>query len=98
MARQIQIASISGTPPYDVYVCDVTNTYCFFVSGITTTPPSFTFIVPPPLEDVDSLLLKIIDINGCEKFILLMCDGETIKQFQDLDLFYFQDLGIYKFQ
>jgi hypothetical protein len=44
--------------------------------GVTTTvPPSFLFIVPPPLENVDSLLLKIIDSNNCEKFILLDCNA-----------------------
>jgi hypothetical protein len=99
MARQIQITAITGTPTYDIYVCDITNTYCFFVSGFTSTiPPNFVFTVPPPLEGVESLLLKIIDSNGCEKFILLVCEDQVEKQFQDLDLFYFQDIEIYKFQ
>lgn len=99
MAHEITVSTIIGTPPFDVYVCDITNTYCFFVSGFTSTvPPNFVFIVPPPLDDVESLLLKIIDSNGCEKFILLVCEDQVEKQFQDLDLFYFQDIEIYKFQ
>jgi hypothetical protein len=100
MSNQLTISSITGTTPFDVYVCDITNTYCYFVSGITTVVPSFVFTIPPPLNDVDALLLKIVDTTGCERFAYYSCDTnpEPLKQFQDLDLFYFQDIEIYRFQ
>ena len=90
MARQIQITSISGTSPYDVIVCDITNTYCFSVSASTTITPIQIFNVPPPLDNVDYLLLKIIDSNGCEKFIYLDC-SVNIKTYEDGLTFIFMD-------
>ncbi len=93
MARQIQITAITGTPTYDVYVCDITNTYCFSVSASTTITPIQIFNVPPPLDNVDQLLVKIIDSNGCEKFIYLECstDINTVKIFEDEMIFIFMD-------
>lgn len=90
MARQIQITAITGTPTYDVIVCDITNTYCFPVSASTTITPVQIFDIPPPLDNVDYLLLKIIDSNGCEKFIYLECQIEG-KIFEDGFSFIFMD-------
>jgi hypothetical protein len=73
MPHQITISGVSGTSPYDVYVCDVTNTYCFLISGGTTIPPSFTFEPVYPLNNVDSLLVKLIDSNNCEIFNYYEC-------------------------
>lgn len=93
MARQIQIISITGTPTYDIYVCDITNTYCFPVSASTTISPFQVFDVPPPLDNVDSILLKLIDSNGCEKFVYLDCTDkdESVKIFEDEMIFIFMD-------
>ena len=71
--NEITITNIIGTSPYDLYVCDVTNTLCVFISGLTSVPPSYTFIVPPPLNTSGSLLIKIIDGDGCERFEYYAC-------------------------
>ena len=73
MTNQITISGVTGNPPYDVYVCDITNTYCYLITGSTLIPPTLIFNVPPPLEDVDSLLVKITDISGCTRFINYSC-------------------------
>lgn len=73
MIHQLTISGITGTSPYDVYVCDTTNTYCYLVSGSTIMPPTFVFDVPSPLDDVNSLLLKIVDANHCEIFKYYEC-------------------------
>ena len=90
MATQLQITSVVGTPPYDIYVCDITNTYCFLVSGSTTITPIEIFDTPPPLDNVNELLLKIIDSKGCEKFIYLECNIIN-KLFEDGISFLFED-------
>lgn len=97
MARQIQITAITGTPTYDIYVCDITNTYCFSVSAATTITPIQIFNVPPPLDNVDYLLLKIIDSSGCEKFIYLECTIDN-KIFEDGFSFIFMDGPEYIFE
>jgi hypothetical protein len=99
MPNIIQINSISGTSPYNVYVCDITLTSCFPVfSGSVTIVPPLQFIVPPPLDNVLSLILKIVDSLGCEKFILLSCGTLYGKQFEDFEVFMFQDDVIYLFE
>jgi hypothetical protein len=98
MPNIIQINSISGTPPYDIYVCDITLTSCFLVSGSTVITPPLQFAVPSPLSNVTSLILKIIDSLGCEKFILLTCGEFYGKQFEDFEVFMFQDFDIYLFE
>jgi len=94
----LELLSVSGSSPYDIYVCDITNTYCFLVSGSTSIPPLFSFIVPPPLDGVTELLLKIIDSNACEKFYYYSCFNQPIKEFQDLVIFNFMDGEIYQFE
>ena len=87
----IEISGVTnGTGPYDVYLCDITLTYCFLISGSTTIPPSvyfelpqtFTNPLPPPTTitfgDVSSLVIKIVDLgSGCEKFIPYYCSPPT---------------------
>ena len=94
----VVINSAVGTPPFQISLCDITNTYCFLVSGSTIIPPLFSFIVPPPLDSVTELLLKIVDNNGCEKFYYYSCADQPIKQFQDLITFNFMDGEIYQFE
>jgi hypothetical protein len=68
----INITSLSGTAPYDIYVCDITITYCYFVaSGVSTVPQYID--LPPFLTGVKSIIVKIIDSIGCEEFHLVNC-------------------------
>jgi hypothetical protein len=92
MSNQLIITVNVGTPPYDVYVCDVTNTYCYLVSG-NTYFTTYAFEVPPPLNNVESLLLKLIDANNCERFILVNCMYFAIVEnlFEDGSTFLFED-------
>jgi len=66
-----------GNSPYDIYACDITNTYCYLISGSTTFP--ITFNLPIPLNGVDEFMVKVIDTNGCERFKILSCltDSDT---------------------
>jgi hypothetical protein len=58
MANVIQISSISGNSPYDIYVCDITLTYCYLVSSATTIPPTYTVAIPTPLDGVSQIIIK----------------------------------------
>jgi hypothetical protein len=72
----IDITSLSGTAPYDVYICDSTLTYCFLVlSGISTVPQSVE--LPSFLSGAKNIILKIIDSVGCEFFSLIPCSPPT---------------------
>jgi hypothetical protein len=74
---QITITGTTGVLPLQIEVCDVTNSTCVIVTGSTTIPPSFTFDIPSPLDNVTSLLVKITDSNGCEVFQIYSCPTPT---------------------
>ena len=65
MSTQVTLTSISGTPPYNIWVCDTTgNTQtCIYVS---TTPDSpYSFILPSEFENVTQFYIKLTDGYGC---------------------------------
>jgi hypothetical protein len=96
MPNIVQINSLSGTAPFDLYVCDQTISYCFFVASISGSP--YTFNVPPPLDSTTPIILKVIDSNNCEIINLLSCGEIYVKEFEDFAIFLFQDSNIYIFE
>jgi hypothetical protein len=96
MPNIVQINSLSGTSPFDLYVCDQTISYCFFVASISGSP--YTFNVPPPLDSTTPIVLKITDANGCEMIQPLSCQEIYGKEFEDFHIFLFQDASIYLYE
>ena len=71
--QQITITGATGIGPYQVQVCDITYTTCVTVTGSTNIPPTYTFDVPPPFEEITSLLIVLTDSTGCEYFEYYGC-------------------------
>lgn len=63
MAVQVTINNITGSSPYDIYICQPNGTGCFYISTITTLP--YVFDIPEPYNTSTSYLLKVIDSNNC---------------------------------
>lgn len=63
MASYINITNISGTSPFDVYICAPTGNNCIYVTGITSAPVIIE--VPTFYETAESVLVKIIDSENC---------------------------------
>ena len=55
----------SGTSPYDIFLCDWTLTSCFYVSGVTSIPPTIHIDSDNYFPNLDLLQIKIIDGAGC---------------------------------
>jgi hypothetical protein len=73
-----ELTGISGHSPYDIYICDITDSYCYLVvSGVTTIPPSISLITPTEFNGVDELLIKVIDTTGCKFFRYFNCLAVT---------------------
>jgi len=72
MSTQVTINSLTGTSPYDVYVCDSNVLNCVYIATISSTP--YVFDVPPPLDAQSEICVKVIDINGCE---IIQCGAIT---------------------
>lgn len=70
---QITISGITGIPPYDVYICDTTFSFCSLISGSTTIPPNIDYTLSGVFENVSPVIIKIVDSNGCEFFEIIDC-------------------------
>lgn len=64
MPTEITINSLTGTPDYNIYICDDPITTCVWIDQISVTPYQFT--IPSILDGQSSYNLKIVDDNGCE--------------------------------
>jgi hypothetical protein len=64
MPTEITINSITGTPNYNIYICDDPITTCVWINEISTTP--YKFEIPKILDGQPIYNLKVVDDNGCE--------------------------------
>lgn len=65
MAIQVVISGLTGTSPYDVYICQNDGTSCFYIDRINSSNIPYTFDIPEPYNNSSSYLLKVIDNNNC---------------------------------
>lgn len=65
MGRQFTIQYITGTPEYNVYICDNTGLNCIYLATINNYDIPYTQEIPEPYNTMSSYIIKIIDINGC---------------------------------
>lgn len=78
MASYIQITSVTGTSPYNVYVCDVFGTNCNLVGTIAgSVPPTVAFFIPTIFDYAPAVMVKVIDFNNCETFHIETCVAPT---------------------
>jgi hypothetical protein len=62
----IEITGVtSGQSPYDIFLCNTGGTSCFFVSGNTFIPPNIFIDTEDYFPGEETLLLRLIDTNGC---------------------------------
>ena len=69
----IEITNATGTGPYDIYVCDITLTYCYLVDSSITIPPSYFATIPPELDGVLQVAVKLVDSLGCDCLQVCSC-------------------------
>jgi hypothetical protein len=65
MPTTVTITNLTGSSPYDVWVCDTTLTTCVYVSTFTSIP--YTFDVPYIYSSLTEFVVKIVDNNDCIK-------------------------------
>jgi hypothetical protein len=69
----IDITGATGSGPYDIYICDITLTYCYLVASSITIPPTYSVTLPIELEGVFQVGVKLIDSLGCEAIQVYSC-------------------------
>lgn len=66
MTKIVTITSLTGTPSYDVYLCDNTYNNCMYISTINNIDIPYSFLVTSPYLSLSEVGVKLIDNNGCE--------------------------------
>lgn len=66
MPIDITINNISGSTPFDVYVCDTGMTSCVYVSTINSGDLPYTFEVPIIYANSTEFNLRVVDNNECQ--------------------------------
>jgi hypothetical protein len=69
MPKILTINDITGSSPFNVYLCDNPITLCVYVDTISTLPYSFT--IPDVLVSQNDYTLKVMDNNGCINYTIL---------------------------
>lgn len=73
--NSVTISTISLSPDYQIYICDVYGNNCVFTALIPlNVPPSITLSLPSIYSNAGSVGVKIINNGNCEKFEVLLCD------------------------
>jgi hypothetical protein len=65
MAIKVTISDITGASPYDVYICQVDGTSCFYIDTVSDIQLPFEFDIPAPNNTATQYMLKVIDNNNC---------------------------------
>lgn len=63
MAVQVTIDGITGTSPFDIYICQSNGSGCFYIATISSVP--YVFDIPEPYNTATSYMLKVVDANNC---------------------------------
>lgn len=66
MPSSVQVNNITGTTPFDVYLCMSGGTPCYYISQINTLDLPYTFDIPYPIQNFKYYCLRVIDYDGCE--------------------------------
>ena len=65
MPTDITLSNITGSTPFDVYVCDTGYTACIYVSTINSGDLPYTFEIPPIYSTLTNFIVKVVDNNEC---------------------------------
>jgi len=74
MSARLTIQSITGTSPYDFYVCDIYENNCNLLGTISTASPDQIFTLPTLFNLAPQIMIKMIDANECEIKKIITCD------------------------
>lgn len=64
MPLVVTIDDLSGSTPYDIYLCDDLQTLCIYISRVSSAP--YQFEIPTIMTTLTDFSLKVVDSSGCE--------------------------------
>jgi len=65
MPNSVTISNITGTTPYELYLCISGGGPCYYIDYIESSELPFNFTVPSPIQSYNGYCLRVIDNEGC---------------------------------
>ena len=59
------VNNITGSTPFDVYICLSGGSPCYYITSIGSGSLPYNFTVPSPIEMFSYYCMKVVDANGC---------------------------------
>ena len=92
----IQISSINGISPYQIYVSDIFGNNTTYLGSFSGTIPRTRFFgLPIIFDSAEYVMLTIIDVEGCETFEIVSC---LIPGHLEIMVYYYRSILQAKFQ
>lgn len=66
MSSRLIIQNVTGTTPYNVYVCDLLEVLCEYVGVLSGTTLGQIFYLPSLYDTAPIITVKLVDSNSCE--------------------------------
>jgi hypothetical protein len=65
MPTTITVNSITGSTPFDVYLCLSGGSPCYYITSVDSGDLPYDFTVPSPIEKFTYYCMKVVDSDGC---------------------------------
>jgi hypothetical protein len=65
MPNSVTVLDITGTAPYEVYLCLSGGSPCYYIDYIYDFQIPYSFVVPTPIQNNPGYCLKITDGDNC---------------------------------
>jgi hypothetical protein len=65
MPTTITVNNITGSTPYNVYICLSGGSPCYYIDSINSGDLPYDFTVPKPIEKFSYYCMKVVDADGC---------------------------------
>jgi hypothetical protein len=83
----IQITSVSGETPFDIFVSDIYGISTVFVGSIISSESSTQiFDLPSIFDDAPAVILKLIGGNDCQLSRFLLCNEITYLEGSNINI------------
>ena len=65
MPTTITVSDITGSTPFDVYICLSGGSPCYYITSVDSGSLPYDFTVPSPIENFSYYCMKVVDADGC---------------------------------
>ena len=65
MPTTITVSDITGSTPFDVYICLSGGSPCYYITSVDSGDLPYDFTVPTPIDKYTYYCMRVVDSDGC---------------------------------